>query len=124
MIGDLAQGYCDLLDHLVVLLGTSRNMAHVHAGLAIYVIAQLATRDRRASVAALQWVLACAIGNEVLQALAHASPRWSDGMSDVMLTLMWPAILYAVGRHRRRRWMALQARIGANPIYTLRPATA
>jgi hypothetical protein len=124
MIGNLAHEYCNLLHQLVALLGMSRPLAHVHAGLLIYVIVQVSSRDRRASATALQWVIGLAVAHEVVEAIAWQSPRWGDTFGDLALTLMWPAVLFTVGRHRRRRWMALQAKIDANPIYSLRPTPA
>lgn len=96
--------YKSLIDIIVERSG-SAELLHVHAGMAIYLITLMVVRQRRGGVIAFQMVLAAELGNEVMDWLA-ASPKWTwaDTISDVVLTLMWPAAITAVTAWRRRRW--------------------
>lgn len=106
---NIATLYTDATAAIVDAMGGSHALAHVHAGLAIYVLVQILTRDRRASVQGLLAVAGLALANEILQFGHYQSPRWADSVGDVAMTLLWPVVLHAVGRFRRRRWVALQA---------------
>ena len=94
----------DLIERLVSVSGLPHDQLHVHAGLAIYIAAQWLLRTRRASVLALQIVLAAEILNEGAEALFYGDMRWGDTLWDVVTTMFWPAVLTATGLYRRRRW--------------------
>jgi hypothetical protein len=110
----LAATYVALTEWIVSLMGGSHSIAHIHAGLAIYVAVQVVTRDRRASLHALIAVAGMELANEIVEAAYYRSPRWGDTLGDIALTLLWPAILYAVSRFRRQRWAAGATR--ARPV--------
>lgn len=101
---DIVHLYKSLIDRIVASSG-SAELLHVHVGLAIYLLTLMVVRQRRGGVVALQAVFAAELGNEVMDWLA-ASPQWTwaDTISDVVLTLMWPAAITAVNAWRRRRW--------------------
>lgn len=96
--------YKSLID-IVVEQSGSAELLHVHAGLAIYLLALMVVRQRRGGFLALQVVLAAELANETMDWLA-ASPKWtwSDTISDFVLTMMWPTAITVVTAWRRRRW--------------------
>ncbi|WP_336963525.1 hypothetical protein [Sphingobium aquiterrae] len=91
----------------------SDTVAHINAGLVLYVGAQALFRTRRASIMALHVVIAAEIFNEAIDRLYFGTWRWDDTIKDVFATLFWPTMLYAISRYRRRRWAIDQARISA-----------
>lgn len=103
--------YKSLIDIIVERSG-SAELLHVHAGMAIYLLALMVVRQRRGGFLALQVVLAAELANETMDWLA-ASPKWtwSDTISDFVLTLMWPAAVTVVIAWRRRRWQKAVATI-------------
>ena len=88
----------------------SDTLAHIHAGLAIYVGVQFLLRTRRASFIALNCVFVAELCNEVMDRIVYQSWRWEDTSIDILATFFWPVILYAVSRYRRQRWAVDQAR--------------
>lgn len=106
---ELARLYKSLIDVIVAQAGSAA-LLHVHAGLALYLGTLLLVPRRRGGMLALQVVLAAELANEAMDWLA-ASPQWTwgDTLSDVVLTLMWPAAITAVGAWRRRRWRRMVA---------------
>ena len=127
MFEDLARSGYDWIQSVRIAAGLSSMSAHVHAGLALYLIGQLVFRDRRGSVHALQLVLAVELLKEALDAFVWNSPRWSDTLGDLAATMFWPTAIYAMSVYRRRRWAmrmaALEASIARNPIQALAKAS-
>lgn len=107
---DLADTYHHLTDQFLILSGWSDKMAHLNAGLAIYVLAQLVLRTRRASLAALAAVAGIELGNEVLDTFYYGELRVAESMADIAYTLAWPAIITLVGQYRRERWSRSKAK--------------
>ena len=103
---DLARSYVDLTNVILDMTGLTHPMAHLHGGLAIYVLMQFALRTRRASAIALQAVFGAEIINEIVQRGYYGSWRWEDSIADVLITVTWPTILYGLGKFRRTRWTA------------------
>lgn len=101
---DIVDDYIAVMDQLVVATDASRNMLHVHAGMAIYLGVQFFARNRRASPLALGIVVTIELLNEAMQRLYYGSWRWGDTISDILLTIFWPAAITALGLYRRRRW--------------------
>ncbi|HKR91477.1 hypothetical protein [Novosphingobium sp.] len=101
---DLAASYHHVTDQILVLTGWTDKMAHLNAGMAIYVLTQLLLRTRRASLPALAMVAFLELGNEALDALFYGELRVGDSLSDIAYTLCWPAIITFIGMHRRERW--------------------
>jgi hypothetical protein len=97
----------DWKDCLVATLGTTHDMMHVHVGLALYVVAQLAQRTRRGSMFALNAVVAAEVLNELVDHLVKGSFS-RDTLSDVLLTLLWPVVLTVVSQYRRAEWVRSQ----------------
>jgi hypothetical protein len=104
VIDELVGRYHEATDGVLAFAGTSDKAVHVHAGLAIYMLAQLALRTRRGSIDALLAVVLAEAANEALDRLFFGSWRWSDTLGDAVATLFWPAMLTVMSRYRRHRW--------------------
>lgn len=107
---DLITSYHDLTEVAKAVTGASPNMLHVHVGMAIYLGGQVLLGSRRASWLALFLVVEIELFNEVMNYFFYGSWRWDDTLSDIALTLMWPAMCVLVGTYRRRRWTRKRAR--------------
>lgn len=113
--------YHDLIDGLLQAAGESDKMMHMHAGMAIFLVSQVAFRDRRASHKALLMVFMAESANEMMDRLYWGSWRWSDTIGDLVATLFWPSMIVAVTMFRRARWHAaakvriVRKRIGLKP---------
>lgn len=116
--------YTWLMNQIVLWSGATHGMMHMHAGLAIYIVAQLVLRTRRASMAALNTVIAAAIGHEVLDYLGSSSWELVDTLQDIGLTVMWPVAITGVGQYRRARWQQERdlAKLYAHANRALRPS--
>ena len=96
--------YAHFTQFIVDATGMTRAMLHLHAGMTIYLAAQFFLRDRRSSIYALVIVVQVEILNEIMNWLHRGDWRWPDTISDVLLTIFWPTICYAVGTYRRKKW--------------------
>ncbi|HEX7874893.1 MAG TPA: hypothetical protein VF475_18415 [Sphingobium sp.] len=101
---DIASDYVLFTRDVLDGLGMSHPMAHIHAGLMIYLGVQMLLRTRRASTIALHAVIGAELVNEVLDYSFYGSWRWADTLGDIALTLLWPAAFYLMGKFRRMRW--------------------
>ena len=73
--------------------GLPDTLLHVHAGMAILVIARIATRRSLGSFVPLAIVALAEAGNEVMDRLHFGSWRWPDTTSDIVNTLFWPMVI-------------------------------
>lgn len=105
---DLATSYHHLTDQFLVLTGWSDKMAHLNAGMAIYVLTQLMLRTRRASLPALATVVFVELCNEGLDTWFYGELRLAESLVDIAYTLAWPAIITLIGIYRRERWSRKQ----------------
>jgi hypothetical protein len=83
--------------------GIADSLLHVHAGMAILLIACLLTKCSLAAPVPLLVVCAAELANEVLDRLDYGSWRWSDTPPDLIKTLFWLTVLFVRVRLRRRR---------------------
>ena len=107
---NVAATYVEMNEWIVSCLGDAHALAHVHVGLAIYVIVQVFTRDRRASIQGLICVLGAELANEIIEAAHYGSMRWGDTLGDIAMTLFWQScciwsadIAAAAGSDQARR---------------------
>lgn len=122
---DIVGAYQSLTEIIETVTGMSRPMLHVHAGMAIYLLAQLFLRNRRGSFLALVLVAEVALFNEVMNRLYYGSWRWDDTLRDLALTLFWPAGCFVVGKVRRWRWnLATRRKEAAALLHANSPAGA
>lgn len=101
---DLIAAYPSLIGAIVDAFHATHAEMHIHAGLAIYLLVQLVTRERRGSMIALNVVFAAEMGNELMDRLAYGSWRWGDTASDVLLTMLWPVAITVVSQIRRAQY--------------------
>lgn len=73
--------------------GMADSLLHVHAGLAVLLLARLATRRSLATPVPFLIVCAAEVANEVLDRLHFGAWRLGDTIPDLINTLFWPAIL-------------------------------
>jgi hypothetical protein len=106
---DISATYHSMIDWIIMTTGMSDKVLHIHAGMAIYLIAQLVLRTRRASLNALTIVFAAEAMNETMDRLYSGSWNWPDTLSDFAMTMFWPLMIVIVGRYRRQRWARREA---------------
>ena len=100
---DIAQFYDGITLLIIDETGASDSLLHVHAGMAILLIARLVTGRSLATAVPLITVFIAAVANEVLDRISHGSWRWADTSLDLLNTLFWPTVLFVGLRARRAR---------------------
>lgn len=73
--------------------GLPDTILHVHAGMAVLMIARVVTKKSLGTLVPLAFVIAAELGNEVMDRFYYGSWRWPDTLMDVLNTLLWPVIL-------------------------------
>ena len=73
--------------------GLPDTILHIHAGLAVLMVARLLTRRSLGSFVPWSFVVAAELFNEVMDRLNFGSWRWEDTTSDVLNTLFWPTVI-------------------------------
>lgn len=107
---DLLNSLHLMKDLMSQVLGVSHQTLHIHFGLAIYLFTQLFLGTRRSSSVALLAVALAELLNELLDWVFHGRLLIADTAGDIVATLAWPTIFYAVGAVRRERWRRDAAR--------------
>lgn len=100
---DVAAAYGRIIQWIGDGTGASDALLHVHAGLAIFLIARLITGRSLATPIPFAVVCIAELINEVLDRMHHGSWRWWDTSFDVVNTLFWPFVLMVGLRLRRSR---------------------
>lgn len=80
--------------------GASDTILHIHAGMAVLLLARVVTRRSLGTWVPLSVVAAAELGNEVLDRLHYGSWRWNDTLADIVNTLFWPAVICLAVRLR------------------------
>ena len=93
---ELAHVYHRLIDYITVTTGMNDAILHIHAGLAIFLIAYCFSGRAYGAVPAFLIVVACELGNEAVDWLHLGWVDWPDTLSDIANTLFWPALLMVV----------------------------
>jgi len=101
---DLITTYNGAIDALVAVSDMPRPLLHVHAGMIIYLGCQLLLGTRRGSLLAVLITVQLALAHELMNRAFHGSWRWEDTSRDLVLTMFWPTMCYAVSRFRRWHW--------------------
>jgi hypothetical protein len=73
--------------------GLPDTILHIHAGLAVLMLARVATRRSLGSFVPLSFVVAAEAANELLDRLHYGSWRWPDTSNDIVHTLFWPLVI-------------------------------
>ena len=112
----IAANYAELVQWIRNNTDMSDTVLHIHAGMAVLVLARLATRYPLSHPVPLMVVVTIAVVNEVLNRLAWGSWRLHDTMMDFSYSIFWPVVLFATlalgQRHatKRERQLAGQRR--------------
>jgi len=80
--------------------GLPDTILHLHAGMAILLLARIVTRRSLGSFIPLSFVALAELLNEVLDRLNYGSWRWPDTTADVLNTLFWPTVICIAVRIR------------------------
>jgi hypothetical protein len=81
--------------------GATDTLVHVHAGMALLLLARVVTGRSLATPVPFLVVCACELVNEVLDRISSGSWNWPDTSMDVVNTLFWPLVLMVGLRTRR-----------------------
>ena len=73
--------------------GLPDTILHIHAGMALLMIARLSTR--RSFGTFIPWTVVAAgeAFNEIMDRLNYGSWRWDDTLVDVANTMFWPTVI-------------------------------
>ncbi len=107
---DPVTAYHALKTGIETMTGQSPTLLHIHGGLAIYLLFQLALGTRRGSWFALMLLGQIELLNEILDRFHYGSWRFYDTLGDIAATMTWPVLLVLVSTYRRSRWAAIQAK--------------
>lgn len=80
--------------------GLPDTILHIHAGMAVLLLARVVTGRSLGTFIPLSVVIAAEAANEILDRLHYGSWRWSDTSVDVVNTLFWPLVICVAVRLR------------------------
>jgi hypothetical protein len=83
--------------------GASDSLLHVHAGMAVLMVARIISGRSLATPVPFLIVCLFALANEVLDRISHGSWLWVDTGLDLLNTIFWPFVLMVGLRMRRSR---------------------
>ena len=89
----LAAEYHRFIDWIGDGTGLPDTVLHIHAGLAVLVIARLATGRSFGSFVPFLAVVVAEGANEILDRINYGSWRWPDTRSDLIHTFFWPLVI-------------------------------
>lgn len=96
----LLASYAHLVQRFGDGIGQSDTVLHIHGGLAVLMLARIATGRSLGSLRPFWAVLAVGALKEVLDRLAYGSWRWTDTSLDMANTLFWPLVISVAVRLR------------------------
>ncbi len=73
--------------------GLPDTILHIHAGMAVLMLARIVTRRSLGSLVPLSVVIVAEAFNEIMDRLQFGSWRWPDTTLDIVNTLLWPTII-------------------------------
>ncbi|KQR82251.1 hypothetical protein [Sphingomonas sp. Leaf343] len=73
--------------------GLPDTILHIHAGMAVLMLARVVTRRSLGSLVPLSVVIVAEAFNEIMDRLQFGSWRWPDTTLDIVNTLLWPTII-------------------------------
>ena len=97
---DLAKWWTDFTVWVGDGTGLPDTILHVHAGMAVLLVARLVTGRSLGTLIPLSVVVAAEGANELLDRIHYGSWRWSDTLGDVANTLFWPIVICLAVRLR------------------------
>jgi hypothetical protein len=91
--------------------GLPDTVLHIHAGLAVLMIARVVSGRGLGTFVPWTVVLIAEMTNEVMDRIIYDSWRWPDTISDVVHTMFWPTVICLGVRLRPLiGWRRVQAR--------------
>lgn len=93
LISELARLYHGVILWIGDGTGLPDAILHIHAGMAILLLARLATGRSLGTLVPLSVVAAAEAANEILDRINFGSWRWADTLSDIGNTLFWPTVI-------------------------------
>lgn len=73
--------------------GLPDTILHIHAGMALLMLARLITRRSFGTFIPLTVVVAGEAFNEIMDRLNYGSWRWDDTLLDIANTMFWPTVI-------------------------------
>ena len=73
--------------------GLPDTILHIHAGMAVLMVARIVTRRSLGSFVPWSFVVAAEAFNEIMDRLNYGSWRWDDTLVDVANTMFWPTVI-------------------------------
>ena len=73
--------------------GLPDTILHIHAGMALLMLARLITRRSFGTFIPLTVVAAGEAFNEIMDRLNYGSWRWDDTLLDIANTMFWPTVI-------------------------------
>lgn len=89
----LAAGWHVFIDWIGDGTGLPDTILHIHAGMAVLLLARLITGRSLGTLIPLSFVVVAEAGNEILDRVNYGSWRWGDTLSDIPNTLFWPTVI-------------------------------
>jgi hypothetical protein len=83
--------------------GASDSLMHVHAGLAVLLLARLVTGKSLATPVPFAIVCIAELANEAMDRIYHGGWEWTNTGLDILNTLFWPFVLMVGLRIRSAR---------------------
>jgi hypothetical protein len=99
MIDDYVRWKADLGERI----GMSEDLLHVHAGLAIFLLTALLLRKRMRSWIPIGFVVALALGNELIDYGRGKGWDITSSSIDFLNTIFWPTLLFLLARRSATR---------------------
>ena len=98
---NIPQMYANVIRSIGDGTGASDALLHVHAGMAVLLLARLITGRSLATPTPFLCVCAAELANEIIDRINYGGWRWWDTGPDVVNTLFWPFVLMVGLRLRR-----------------------
>ncbi len=96
----LSAQYHALIDWIGDGTGLPDTILHIHAGMAVLLIARVATGRSLGTLVPLSIVALAEALNEIMDRIHFGSWRWPDTTSDIVNTLFWPTVICLAVRLR------------------------
>ena len=80
--------------------GMPDTILHIHAGMAVLLVARMVTKRSLGTFIPLSFVVAAEAANEILDRMSFGSWRVADTVSDIAHTLFWPTVICLAVRLR------------------------
>lgn len=90
---DFLSLYVDVIQWIGDGTGLPDTILHIHAGMAVLLLARVVTGKSLGTFVPLGFVIAAALGNEIIDRLYYGSWRWPDTTLDIFNTLLWPVVI-------------------------------